>query len=98
MILERGKLEALYQQREDAQKQLNTPIPQEDELREKTKRLEELAVELDVDAGREPQENEDNEKTTMKISKPTGIRQSRFSRFRRQKDEKEEDADEDIDF
>ena len=41
--------------------------------------------------------NEDNEKTTMKISKPTGIRQSRFSRFRRQKDEKEEDADEDID-
>ena len=98
MILERGKLEALYQQREDAQKQLNTPFPQEDELREKTKRLEELAVELDVDAGREPQENEDNEKTTMKISKPTGIRQSRFSRFRRQKDEKEEDADEDIDF
>lgn len=98
MILEKGKLEALYQQREDAQKQLNTPFPQEDELREKTKRLEELAVELDVDAGREPQENEDNEKTTMKISKPTGIRQSRFSRFRRQKDEKEEDADEDIDF
>lgn len=90
MILEKGKLEALYQQREDAQKQLNTPFPQEDELREKTKRLEELAVELDVDAGREPQENEDNEKTTMKISKPTGIRQSRFSRFRHQKDEKEE--------
>lgn len=98
MILEKGKLEALYQQREDAQKQLNTPFSQEDELREKTKRLEELAVELDVDAGREPQENEDNEKTTMKISKPTGIRQSRFSRFRHQKDEKEEDADEDIDF
>lgn len=88
----------MYQQREDAQKQLNTPFSQEDELREKTKRLEELAVELDVDAGREPQENEDNEKTTMKISKPTGIRQSRFSRFRHQKDEKEEDADEDIDF
>ena len=82
-------MEALYQQREDAQKQLNTPFPQEDELREKTKRLEELAVELDVDAGREPQENEDNEKNYYEnIKNQQEIRQSRFSRFRRQKDEK----------
>lgn len=34
----------------DAQKQLSQPFPQEEALREKTKRLEELTAELDMDS------------------------------------------------
>ena len=40
----------LHQQMDEAQKQLSQPFPQEEALREKTKRLEELAAELDIES------------------------------------------------
>ena len=36
MELEKSKLDALYQQKADAEKQLKEPFPQEDQLKEKT--------------------------------------------------------------
>lgn len=47
---EQQKLDMLHQQMGDAQKQLSQPFPQEEALREKTKRLEELTAELDIES------------------------------------------------
>ena len=40
----------LHQQMGDTQKQLSQPFTQEEAMREKTKRLEELTAELDMDS------------------------------------------------
>ena len=47
---EQQKLDMLHQQMGDAQKQLSQPFSQGEALREKTKRLEELAAELDIES------------------------------------------------
>ena len=49
--LEKGKCDALIQQEADARKQLGVAFPQEEELKERVARLEELTQELDIDSG-----------------------------------------------
>lgn len=53
IVLEKGKFDALIQQEADARKQLGATFPQEEELREKVARLEELTKELDIDSSKE---------------------------------------------
>ena len=48
--LEKGKFDALIQQEADARKQLGAAFPQEEELKEKVARLEELTFALDMDS------------------------------------------------
>lgn len=96
--LEKGKLEALIQQQEDAKKQLQEPFGQENELREKTKRLEELSCELDVDSHGKPEVANANEESREKLkshnqTRQLPPRQSRFSRFRQKKEEPEIDEE-----
>ena len=92
MELEKSKLDALYQQKADAEKQLKEPFPQEDQLKEKTKRLEELAAALDIDSHEKKESshpdkevNQENQQQTRSVPS----RQSRFSRFRQEREEVE---------
>lgn len=47
----RVQLDSLYQQMDDAKKELGKPFPQEQELQQKSVRLAELDAELNIDAG-----------------------------------------------
>lgn len=77
---ENEKLSSLIQQKFDAQEQLGTPFLQEEELKEKTKRLEELEAELDIDSGKVVQQEEDQKNQQVnKTEKTVSVRKSRFS-------------------
>ena len=94
MELEKSKLDALYQQKADAEKQLKEPFPQEDQLKEKTKRLEELATALDIDSHEKKESSHPDEEVKEKQENQQRIRsvpsrQSRFSRFRQEREEME---------
>lgn len=86
---EEQKLDMLHQQMGDAQKQLSQPFPQEEALREKTKRLEELTAELDMDSSNKPLLDEEmiqakDQKRTENVS----LKQSRFPHFRQERAER----------
>lgn len=90
MELEKSKLDALYQQKADAEKQLKEPFPQEDQLKEKTKRLEELAAALDIDSHEKKESSHPDEEVKAKQenqqrTRSVPSRQSRFSRFRQER-------------
>ena len=94
MELEKSKLDALYQQKADAEKQLKEPFPQEDQLKEKTERLEELAAALDIDShGKKdnlhPDEEAKVKQENQQRTRSVPSRQSRFSRFRQEREEVE---------
>lgn len=94
MELEKSKLDALYQQKADAEKQLKEPFPQEDQLKEKTERLEELAAALDIDShGKKDNLHPDEEvkvkQENQQRTRSVPSRQSRFSRFRQEREEVE---------
>lgn len=94
MELEKSKLDALYQQKADAEKQLKEPFPQEDQLKEKTERLEELAAALDIDShGKKENSHPDEEmkvkQENQRRTRSIPSRQSRFSRFRQEREEVE---------
>ena len=94
MELEKSKLDALYQQKADAEKQLKEPFPQEDQLKEKTKRLEELAAALDIDSHEKKESSHPDEEVKAKQenqqrTRSVPSRQSRFSRFRQEREEVE---------
>lgn len=95
MELEKSKLDALYQQKADAEKQLKEPFPQEDQLKEKTKRLEELAAALDIDSHEKkkksshPDEEVKIKQENQQQTRSVPSRQSRFSRFRQEREEVE---------
>ena len=94
MELEKSKLDALYQQKADAEKQLKEPFPQEDQLKEKTKRLEELAAALDIDSHEKKKSSHPDEEVKVKQenqqqTRSVPSRQSRFSRFRQEREEVE---------
>lgn len=94
MELEKSKLDALYQQKADAEKQLKEPFPQEDQLQEKTERLEELAAALDIDShGKKDNLHPDEEvkvkQENQQRTRSVPSRQSRFSRFRQEREEVE---------
>ena len=82
--LEKGKCDALIQQEADAKKQLGAVFPQEEELKEKMARLEELTQELDMDSKSETEnievklEEKQNTRTKVKESLEW---QSKFLRF-----------------
>lgn len=87
---EKQKLDMLHQQMDEAQKQLGQPFPQEESLKEKTKRLEELAAELDMDSSKET--GPDDEVIKKKIQKQTedmSLKQSRFPQFRKERMERQ---------
>lgn len=86
---EQQKLDMLHQQMGDAQKQLSQPFPQEEALRQKTKRLEELTAELDMDSSNKLVSDEEmiqakDQKRTEDIS----LKQSRFPQFRKERVER----------
>lgn len=86
---EKQKLDALHQQMDEAQKQLSQPFPQEEALREKTKRLEELAAELDMDlSNKNGVDEEILEKEDQKQVENILLKQSRFSQFRQERVER----------
>ena len=94
MELEKSKLDALYQQKADAEKQLKEPFPQEDQLKEKTERLEELAAALDIDShgkkeSSHPDEDMKAKQENQRRTRSIPSRQSRFSRFRQEREEVE---------
>lgn len=94
MELEKSKLDALYQQKADAEKQLKEPFPQEDQLKEKTERLEELAAALDIDShGKKDNLHPDEEvkvkQENQQRTRSVPSQQSRFSRFRQEREEVE---------
>lgn len=94
MELEKSKLDALYQQKADAEKQLKEPFPQKDQLKEKTERLEELAAALDIDShGKKDNLHPDEEvkvkQENQQRTRSVPSRQSRFSRFRQEREEVE---------
>ena len=94
MELEKSKLDALYQQKADAEKQLKEPFPQEDQLKEKTERLEELAAALDIDSHGKKENSHPDEEMKVKQenqqrTRSVPSRQSRFSRFRQEREEVE---------
>ena len=87
---EKQKLDALRQQMYEAQKQLGQSFPQEEVLKEKTKRLKELAAELDMDSSKET--GPDDEVIKKKIQKQTedmSLKQSRFPQFRKERMERQ---------
>ena len=90
--LEKGKCDALIQQEADAKKQLGAVFPQEEELKEKMARLEELTQELDMDSKSETEnldvKLEEKQNTRSKV-KETLERQSKFLRFCMKQKEKE---------
>ena len=80
----------LHQQMGDAQKQLSQPFPQEEALREKTKRLEELAAELDMDSSKETGSDEEViKKKIQKQIEDMSLKQSRFPQFRTERVERQ---------
>ncbi len=86
---EQQKLDMLYQQMGDTQKQLSQPFPQEEALREKTKRLEELTAELDMDSSKETGSDEEViKKEVQKQTKDMPLKPSRFSQFRKDRMER----------
>ena len=94
MELEKSKLDALYQQKADAEKQLREPFPQENQLKEKTERLEELAAALDIDSHEKKESSHPDEDMKAKQenqhrTRSVPSRQSRFSRFRQEREEVE---------
>ena len=94
MELEKSKLDALYQQKADAEKQLREPFPQENQLKEKTERLEELAAALDIDSHEKkesshPDEDMKAKQENQQRTRSVPSRQSRFSRFRQEREEVE---------
>ncbi len=87
---EEQKLDMLHQQMGDAQKQLSQPFPQEEALREKTKRLEELAAELDMDSSKETGSDEEViKKKIQKQIEDMSLKQSRFPQFRTERVERQ---------
>lgn len=83
---EQQKLDMLYQQMGDAQKQLSQPFPQEEALREKTKRLEELTAELDMDSSTKTNSAEEIIKTGyQKQTENTPLKQLRCSHLRQKR-------------
>ena len=99
--LEKGKCDALIQQEADARKQLGTTFPQEEELKEKMARLEELAQELDMDSKSETEnldvKLEEKQNTRSKV-KETLERQSKFLRFCMKQKEKNMQCEEELEF
>lgn len=98
MELEKSKLDALYQQKADAEKQLREPFPQENQLKEKTERLEELAAALDIDSHEKkesshPDEDMKAKQENQQRTRSVPSRQSRFSRFRQEREEVEIDEE-----
>lgn len=85
---EQQKLDMLHQQMGDTQKQLSQPFPQEEALREKTKRLEELTAELDMDSSTKTNSAEEIIKTGYhKQTENTPLKQLRFSHLRQKRAE-----------
>ena len=81
ILVEIGKCDALIQQEADAKKQLGAVFPQEEELKEKMARMEELTQELDMDSKSETEnfdvKLEDTQNTRSKV-KETLEWQSKF--------------------
>lgn len=91
---ENEKLSSLIQQKFDAQEQLGTPFLQEEELKEKTKRLEELEAELDIDSGKVVQQEEDQKNQQVNHAEKTvSVRKSRFSILGHKGEEMEEEEE-----
>lgn len=85
---EQQKLDMLHQQMGDTQKQLSQPFPQEEALREKTKRLEELTAELDMDSSTKTNSAEEIIKTGyQKQTENTPLKQLRCSHLRQKRSE-----------
>lgn len=85
---EKQKLDALRQQMYEAQKQLGQSFPQEEVLKEKTKRLKELAAELDMDSSTKTNSAEEIIKTGYhKQTENTPLKQLRFSHLRQKRAE-----------
>lgn len=85
---EQQKLDMLHQQMGDTQKQLSQPFPQEEALREKTKRLEELTAELDMDSSTKTNSAEEIIKTGyQKQTENTPLKQLRCSHLRQKRAE-----------
>ena len=78
----------LRQQMYEAQKQLGQSFPQEEVLKEKTKRLKELAAELDMDSSTKTSSAEEIIKTGYhKQTENTPLKQLRFSHLRQKRAE-----------
>ena len=85
---EKQKLDALRQQMYEAQKQLGQSFPQEEVLKEKTKRLKELAAELDMDSSTKTNSAEEIIKTGyQKQTENTPLKQLRCSHLRQKRAE-----------
>ena len=85
---EKQKLDALRQHMYEAQKQLGQSFPQEEVLKEKTKRLKELAAELDMDSSTKTNSAEEIIKTGYhKQTENTPLKQLRFSHLRQKRAE-----------
>ena len=85
---EQQKLDMLHQQMGNTQKQLSQPFPQEEALREKTKRLEELTAELDMDSSTKTNSAEEIIKTGyQKQTENTPLKQLRCSHLRQKRAE-----------
>ena len=85
---EQQKLDMLHQQMGDTQKQLSQPFPQEEALREKTKRLEKLTAELDMDSSTKTNSAEEIIKTGyQKQTENTPLKQLRCSHLRQKRAE-----------
>ena len=99
--LEKGKCDALIQQEADAKKQLGAVFPQEEELKEKMARLEELTQELDMDSKSETEnldvKLEEKQNTRSKV-KETLEWQSKFLRFCMKQKEKNMQCEEELEF
>lgn len=99
--LEKGKFDALIQQEADARKQLGATFPQEEELKEKMARLEELTQELDMDSKSETEnldvKLEEKQNTRSKV-KETLERQSKLLRFCMKQKEKNMQCEEELEF
>lgn len=85
---EKQKLDALRQQMYEAQKQLGQSFPQEEVLKEKTKRLKELAAELDMDSSTKTNSAEEIIKTGyQKQTENTPLKQLWCSHLRQKRAE-----------
>ena len=96
---EKQKLDMLHQQMDEAQKQLGQPFPQEESLKEKTKRLEELAAELNMDLSTKTNSAEEIIKTgDQKQAENTQLKQLRFSKLCMNQKEKNMQSEEELEF
>ena len=77
MAVQQSRLDNLYAQIETAKAELGKPFPQEEELRQKSARLAQLNIELNID-DRTPVEQLAEEATTVaKTSRPSVIEKLR---------------------